>query len=201
MIGMRCMGLIGLAFTVWVALGSAKAAEPPDPVLGTRIAEGVVFQNRLWLRGTQAPREDRAGGLVSFELTGTARQVPFETGVIDLHKSGNQLWVLHRHAGNPRAFVLLARRGTQFEEVGRFNVDPPDTPLAIGDDRGSPLVLTRRGVFRIEGKGRWGVRSLLTELTSSAFDVQTHTATPLDGHVLYVGFNGGNGAAVSSEWT
>lgn len=30
-----------------------------------------------------------------------------------------------------------------------------------------------------------------TELGSSVFDVQTHTAAPLDGHVLYVGFNAG----------
>jgi hypothetical protein len=99
--GVRCTGLIGLAFTVLVALGSARAAEPPNPVLGNRIAEGLVFEKRLWLRGTQAPREERSGGLVSFEVTGTARQVHFETGVIDLHASGSQLWVLHRHAGNP----------------------------------------------------------------------------------------------------
>lgn len=186
--GVRCIGLICLAFALFVALESAKAAEPPDPVLGHWIAEGAVFKNRLWLRGTQVSRDERFGGLVSFDLTGNARRVHFETGVIDLHKSGGQLWVLHRHAGNPSEFVLLEWRGATFEEVGRLKVDPPDQPLAIGDDRGSPLVLTQRGVYRLEGKGRWRARALSPVLGSERV---SGTATPLDGHSLYVGFNAG----------
>ena len=75
-------------------------------MLGNRIAEGVVFKNCLWLRRTQALRGDRSGGLVSFELTGTARQVHFETGVIDMHKSESVVGAAPP-PGNPPALVLL----------------------------------------------------------------------------------------------
>jgi hypothetical protein len=57
----------------WVLLLDSSPQPFPqpntDPVLGERIAEGLVLDGRLWLRGTLAKNAfgDRSGGLVQAE--------------------------------------------------------------------------------------------------------------------------------------
>src|SRR5258707_15103532 len=51
-----------------------------DSILGERIAGGIVFEGKLWLRGIIGSRKDLAGGLISLGLADGSRQVHFERG-------------------------------------------------------------------------------------------------------------------------
>jgi len=85
-----------------------------DPVLGERIAGGLVFEGRLWLVGTMASNKDRSGGLISLALANESRQVHFERGVLDIQKFGHDLWVLRCPAPDRRDFVVSVWRNDRF---------------------------------------------------------------------------------------
>ena len=65
-----------------------------DPVLGERIAGGIVFEGKLWLWGVGGARKDFEGGLISLSLADGSRKVHFESGVLDIKKLGHDLCVL-----------------------------------------------------------------------------------------------------------
>src|ERR1700745_79235 len=119
---------------------SASNAEPQapdneapqgDPVLGERIASGVVFDGKLWLRGAILSRKDFSGGLVSLGLTDKSKQVQFERGVLDIQKAGHELWVLRQPSLGVREFVLSVWRNGQFQDLAKFSTPEKDEPLAL----------------------------------------------------------------------
>jgi len=92
-------------------------ADKGDPVLGERIAKGVVFEGRLWLRGTTVSWDDPTGGLISLGVADSSRQVHFDRGVLDIAKSADQLWVLRSVSIKGREVVVCVWRKGAFEDL------------------------------------------------------------------------------------
>lgn len=188
-------GLLALLI-VWVPVvgGSAQPRPQPqpksDPVLGERIAEGVVLDGRLWLRGTLGKNSlgDRSGGLVSFGTADQSRQVHFEKGVIALGKDGHDLWVLRQSSSNQRRFIVSVWRNRSFEDVGDFKSSDRDVPLALLNNSGIITVLTEETI-RVFSTGRgWSSVPLKGKLR---LGVQMAIASPAGGGSAYLGINKG----------
>lgn len=101
-----------------------------DPILGERIAGGIVFEGKLWLRGIVGSRKDFAGGLISLSLADGSRQVHFERGVIDIKKIGHDLCVMRWPSPVAHDVVLSAWRPDRFEDLARFSPSEKDELLA-----------------------------------------------------------------------
>lgn len=100
--------------------------EKGDSILGERIAKGVVLQGKLWLRGTMISRDDPTGGLVSLGVADASRQVYFNRGVLDIEKSGNELWVLRSISLKGRRLVVSVWRKGTFEDVAEYEAPSKD---------------------------------------------------------------------------
>jgi hypothetical protein len=188
-------GLLALLM-VWVPVvdGSAQPAQQPqpktDPVLGERIAEGVVLDGRLWLRGTLGKNSlgDRSGGLVSFGTADQSRRVHFEKGVIALVKDDHDLWVLRQSPSNKRGFIVSVWRNGSFEDVGDFKSSGRDVPLALLSNSGAVTVLTEETIRVFSPSRGWSSVPLKGKLR---LGVQTAIASPTVGGSAYVGINRG----------
>lgn len=182
---------IVVAIACWPNLkASAMTQAKSDPVLGERIAKGIVFKGRLWLRGTMATHKDPSGALVSVSLENQQRKVYFEQGVLDIEKFNGNLWVLRRVPTKHREFVVSAwRDGAIFDDVAKFELSEKDEPIAFLHAAGFPVVLSKRTVHALgPDTVPWRVTELKGELRSG---VQVSAASPEDGESAYVGFNVG----------
>ncbi len=158
-----------------------------DPVLGERIAEGVVVGERLWLRGTMVSPKDSSGGLVSLRLSDQSKQVHFDQGVLDIEKAGQDLWVLR--SSKARELVVSVWTGHGFDDLGRFTHPKADTPIALFKSGRNPAVLSSRAIRELSADTHaWRMTPLRGELRSG---VQITAASPGIGGSLYVGFNMG----------
>jgi hypothetical protein len=64
-------------------------------VLGQRIAEGVIIDETLWLRGAiLGSSTESGGGLITLDLADKTRRVRFERGVLDMELQNRELWLL-----------------------------------------------------------------------------------------------------------
>ena len=160
-----------------------------DPVLGERIAGGLVFEGRLWLVGTMASSKDRSGGLISLALANESRQVHFERGVLDIQKSGHDLWVLRRPAPDGRDFVVSAWRIDRFEELARFTTSEKDEPIALSNSANGLTVLSTQAIRILSGDKRGWLQVKLQGKLRGGF--QETSASPINGNSIYVGFNTG----------
>jgi|SRR5271163_1981821 len=102
---------------------SPPPQRPPggEPVIGERIAKGIAFDGKLWIRGTMPTPSDASGGLVSFRITDNTRSVHFEGGVLDIAKSDHDLWILRKGKEEHR-FVVAQLRGNRFEDLAEFQL-------------------------------------------------------------------------------
>src|SRR6267378_3574645 len=91
-----------------------------DPVLGERIAGGVVFEGKLWLRGIIGSRKDFSGGLISLSLADDSRQVHFERGVLDMEVFGHDLWVMRWPSLGAREVVVSIWSKGAHEDLPKF---------------------------------------------------------------------------------
>jgi hypothetical protein len=169
---------------------SLGAGRPPggDPVLGERIAKGVVFDGRLWLRGTMSSRNDASGALVSFEIDNNSRKVHFENGVFDIVRSNHDLWILRR--GSEQNHITISHwHNLTFEDITEFESSEKDDPIALLVSNGTILVLCPHRIreFALESKN-WRVVELRGKLRGG---VQVSAAAPDAGNSIYVGFDVG----------
>jgi hypothetical protein len=168
---------------------SRKQQEQGDPVLGHRIAKGLVFEGRLWLRGADVSRKGGPGGLISLSLPDGSRAVHFQRGVIDIEKSGHDLWVLQQVAPNVREFVVSVWRNGAFEDLARFSSSHRDDPIVLLDIADSPAVLSHDALRILSGEHRdWHVIAFKGQLR---WGVQVSVAWPKSGKNIYVGVNRG----------
>jgi hypothetical protein len=160
-----------------------------DPVLGERIAGGVVFEGRLWLLGTMTSSKDVSGGLVSLALADDSRRVHFERGVIDIRKSGRDLWVLRHPSPDKQDFVVSVWKNGAFEELARFASSEKDVPFALSNSANGLTVLSTRAIRIFSAGQRTWVRIKLKGRLRGGF--QDSIASPTSGRKIYVGFNTG----------
>ena len=153
-----------------------------DPILGERIAGGIVFEGKLWLRGI-------GGGLISLSLADGSRRVHFERGVIDIKKVGHDLCILRWPSPGPRDVVLSAWRQDRFEDLARFSPSKKDEPLALVNSGSDSVVLSVHAIriFSAE-KHAWRQVRLKGKLRGG---FQQTADSPTSGDRVYVGFNTG----------
>jgi|SRR5882672_1447256 len=166
-----------------------KQQDQGDPVLGHRIAKGIVSDGKLWLRGTEASQKGGSGGLISLSLANNSRTVHFQRGVLDIEKSGHDLWVLRQPSADLREFIVSVWRNRTFTDLARFTTSDKDEPTVLLDRAGSPTVLSR-GALRVlsEDHQDWRLIELKGELR---WGVQVSVASPKSGKNIYVGTNRG----------
>jgi len=165
------------------------SGRPPggDPLVGERIAKGVAFDGRLWIRGTMPTPRDASGGLLSLGIKDNARQVHFDRGVMDIARSDRDLWILRRGSEAHR-FTVSAWKQNRFEDLAEFQLSAQDAPLALLDDAGSPVVLSAQTIRHLAADRTWHVVELKGKLRSG---VQVSAASPQSGGSVYIGFDVG----------
>jgi hypothetical protein len=178
-----------LSIVAFCAVVSLTSLPQGDSSPGFPIAKGVVFENRLWLRGSDPSSKGGAGSLLSLSLADGSRTMHFEHGVMDIERSEHSLWILQRPSLRAREFVVSSWNLGTFQESARFKSSDKDEPLVLLISGGKPAVLSRVSfrtwladshdwrVIKLKGKVRWGV--------------QFNAALSKTGESLYVGINGG----------
>ncbi|HEU5407021.1 MAG TPA: hypothetical protein VFU48_04605, partial [Nitrospira sp.] len=192
----RIRGVFFALLVVWLLVLDGNPQPIPqlkpktDPVLGERIAEGVVLDGRLWLRGTLGKNAlgDRSGGLVSFGIADQSRSVHFEKGVIALAKDGHNLWVLRQSSSNKHTFIVALWKSGRFEDVGEFKSPSKDLPLALLSNSGVVTVLTNETIRTLSPGHAWKSVPLKGKFR---LGVQMAVASPTIGGNAYVGINRG----------
>ena len=170
-----------------LALGSAPQStdtQKPqgDPVLGERIAGGIVFDGELWLRGV-------SGGLVSLNLSNDSRQVHFASGVLDMKRVGHDLLLMRRPAPNTREVVLSIWREGRFDDFARSSTSAKDGLIALLSGTNGPTILSTRTIRVFSpDKQEWRQIKLKRKLRGG---FQETAASPLSSNSIYVGFNTG----------
>jgi hypothetical protein len=166
-----------------------KQREQGDPILGHRIAKGIVLDGKLWLRGTEVSRKGGPGGLISLDLADDSRAAHFQRGVVDIEKSGHDPWVLRQVAPGVREFVVSILRSGAFEDLGRFKSTDKDEPIVLLNSVGSPSVLSHDALRVLsEAHHDWQLIALKGQLR---WGVQVSVASPRSGKSIYVGVNRG----------
>jgi|HubBroStandDraft_6_1064221.scaffolds.fasta_scaffold194350_1 hypothetical protein len=159
-----------------------------DPVLGDRIAEGVVFAARLWLRGTVVRSGDASGALVSVSLADLSRRDDFDSGVLGMKTIGGDLWVLRQPPSSKMEWILSVLRNEAFEDRAHFVSQDIDLPIALFNSGGTPAVLSHTSIRTLSEDGRWSSVRLEGQLRRG---VQIQVASPVNGNSAYVGINMG----------
>jgi hypothetical protein len=174
-----------LSLPFWAATQSPDSDKPKgDSVLGERIAGGVVFEGKLWLRGTNG-----SGGLVSLDLADDSRQVHFERGVLDFKKIGHDLCVVRWPTSDNREVVLSVWKKDRFEDLAKFSFSKQDYPIALVNSANSPVILSLASIRSLSAdKHEWYEIKLKGKLRGG---YQETAGTPLAGNSVYLGFNNG----------
>lgn len=160
-----------------------------DPVLGERIAGGIVFEGKLWLWGLGGARKDFVGGLISLGLADGSRQVHFEGGVLDVKKVGHDLCVMRWPSPEARNVLLSVWRKERFEDLVTFPSSEKDQPIALVNSAGSPLVLSVKSIRTFSGAKHELRQIKLKGKLRGGF--QQTADSPSSGDSVYVGFNTG----------
>jgi hypothetical protein len=162
---------------------------PGDPVLGHRIARGIVFDGKLWLCGAELPG-DWYGGLVSLSLSDNSRKVYFQHGVIDIIKIGTDLWALRRTMPNAREYIVSVLRSGAFEDRARFTSGNPRLLLLNRSGRLAEISARELRVLS-EHDDKWGVVQLKHDPSWPRFwdrqAARISAALPKSGNDIYVG--------------
>ncbi len=188
--------LCSVLFLLPLQASSHNSAGPPkpkpsasDPVLGDRIVAGLVFGDKLWLRGTMISRDDPTGGLVSLSLADNSQEVHFDRGVLSLHVCGDELWVLRSLSLHGREVALSVLRNNTFQDLAKFEAPIEDDPVALLGSSGVPVVLSAEDIRRFSPDTKsWQITKLSGKLRSG---VQISLATTGRGDATYIGINSG----------
>ena len=122
-------------------------------------------------------------------ISGSSRQVHFDRGVLDIAKSGSELWVLRSAWKMGREVAVSLWRKEGFEDLAWFEAPINDDPVALLNDAETPIVLSRRAIRAFSaGEHKFTAIELKGELRSG---VQISTGIPAGGDSVYVGFNAG----------
>jgi hypothetical protein len=169
---------------------SPETGQPEgDPVLGERIAGGVAFDGRLWLRGLQGSVKGSSGGLVSLSLSDDSRNVRFEQGVLDIERLDSDLWIIRCAKPHASEVVLSVWKKGRFEDRATFSLSRKEQPLRLVNSTSGPAVLSTRAIRIFStGKHAWHVTRLIGVLRGG---FQYTTALPLSRAAAYIGFNSG----------
>jgi hypothetical protein len=168
---------------------SSRKGDQGDPVLGHRIAKGIVSDGRLWLRGTEVSRKGGPGGLVSLNLTDNSRTVYFQRGVVDIEKSGHDLWVLRQSSAELREYIVSVWKNGAFSDLAHFTSPGKDEPVVLLNIGASPAVLSRGTLSLLSGDhSDWRTIRLKGELR---WGVQMSVASPKIAKAIYFGINRG----------
>jgi hypothetical protein len=160
-----------------------------DPVLGERIAGGVAFDGRLWLRGLQGSIKRPSGGLVSLSLSDDSRVVHFEQGVLDIEKLDGDLWIMRCPKPQANEVVLSIWKKGRFEDRATFSLSRKEQALALVNGTSGPAVLSTRAIRILStDKRAWHVTRLKGVLRGG---FQYTAALPLSRDSVYIGFNSG----------
>lgn len=183
------------ALFLLLAFRSAAIAQFPQadrvaPLFDGRIAKGLAVEEKLWLRGSlgKNPAGDGSGGLASISLKDQSSHVYFEKGVLDIAKSGSDLWILRRLAQQGREFVVSVWKADHFDDLGQFTSSEKDVPMALFIDQGSPGVLSQQTIRQLSPDHTWRSMNLKGILRRG---VQESIAAPDTGGSLFVGVNRG----------
>ena len=173
--------------------GSKSDVPEGDPVLGYRIAEGVVFDDKLWLRGGSGIYPESTGGLVSFQLSDWSRAVAFKSDVIDIERSSDALWVLHRLPGSRYAHTITQFKNGAPQEIAKFSGSRIDQPIALLINDDSPIIVSQSSVRTWRPTTRtWRVTNVRGRLQSATgFAVNSSVGMPTSGRTIYVGYDAG----------
>jgi len=174
----------------WAATQSPDSDKPKgDSVPGERIAGGVVFEGKLWLRGATLSQNSGSAGLVSLDLADNSRQVHFERGVLDIKKIGHDLCVVRWPTLDTREVVLSVWKKDRFEDLAKFSSSEQDYPIALVNSAHSPVILSLASIRSLSAdKHEWYKIKLKGKLRGG---YQETAGTPLAGDSVYLGFNNG----------
>ena len=169
---------------------SPETGQPKaDAVLGERIAGGVAFDGRLWLRGLQGSVKGSSGSLVSLSLSDDSRNVHFEQGVLDIEKLDSDLWVMRCPKPHASEVVLSVWKKGRFEDRATFSLSRKEQPLALLNSTSGPAVLSTRAIRILSTyKHGWHMTRLKGVLRGG---FQYTAALPLSRDAVYIGFNSG----------
>lgn len=176
--------LLSLSVPLLQAAPQSPDSQPPkgDAALGERIAGGIVFEGKLWLRGV-------AGGLVSINLTNDSRQEHFQQGVRDIKRLGDVLWVIRCPSPDTHEGILSVWRKDRFEDIAKYTFPDKDGPVALVGSASGPVVLSIQSIHIFStDKKEWRKLRLKGKLRGS---FQRTAGSPQNGNGVYVGFNTG----------
>lgn len=159
-------------------------AQSGDALSSGHIAEAVVFQGKLFLRG--ALESPQTGALVSIDLATGARTTYFDRGVIDIDMTDGNLWVLRQSTEEARNFTILNWVDTNFAIFVTTGAGVPQ-PLAMIAAPRKIVLLTPVSVHTFDTSlKRWAGVKLRGGLRyAPTFTV----AMPKHDNVLYFGAN------------
>lgn len=179
--------LLGAQASAQDAAGDAASAEDaanPDRVLGDRIAEGLVADGRLWVRGLKRGMEP--GGLVAIDMASGARRVVAQDGVIDMAKRDGRLWLL-RQGERPNQAEAAQWLDGRFQALPHLTAPFGAGILALLVGRDGPVILTSRAVISWSPTARkWITTRLKGRLRADAVNVTTMPAAAND---IYIGLD------------
>jgi hypothetical protein len=181
--------LVKLIVTALVLEAHPQAGSEPkgDPVLEERIAGGVAFDGRLWLRGAIVEgTSGKSGGLVSFGIAEESRRAHYEQGVFDVIKHNHDLWVLRQSPKDKSKVIVSVWRNRTFEDV-KGSAFPRSFPLALLSS-GQGIIILAGDTVRVFSSDKWSSIPLKGKLR---LGVQSGIASPIAGGSIYVGTNMG----------
>ena len=157
-----------------------KHVREGDPVIGHRIAKGVVASGRLWLRGVELSRKGGAGGLISLNVTDDSRAVHFERGVLDMEKSGANFRILRQISADRRDYVVSEWENGAFADLAALATPDNDEPIILLEIAGNIAVLSQSALHVLSAdRAKWSAVRLGSELR---FGVQASVAPPRSGY-------------------
>jgi hypothetical protein len=172
----------------FAALGfGAATAQSGDPLLGNRIAEGVVADGQLWLRGALGDPQP-SGALVSLNLASGARTAQFDRGVIDIDVADGTLWVLREATEAARDFTVFTWKDGAFQPLTNMGNGIPH-PIAMFAGNHKVVVLTPVSIHIFDTSlRRWqGIRLKSPLRYGATFSAAMTT----NGSAVYFGANNG----------
>ena len=171
--------------TILAALFIGPAlAQSADPLAGGKIAEAIVYQGKLFLRG--ALENPQTGALVSIDLGTGARTVLFDRGVIDIDAGDGNLWVVKQATEAARNFNILQWNNGAFEGFGNTSAGVPQ-PIAITENSRNIVLVTPVSLHTFDKSlKRWGAVKLKGSLR---YGVTFNVAMTKSGDAIYFGAN------------
>jgi hypothetical protein len=159
-----------------------------DVSLGQVVADGAVFQKKLWLVGS-------SGSLVFIDPANATRRTVFSDNTVAVAEADGALWVLRKVSGvhevgqrcpERNYFVTRFMNDAQFDS-GPFDVSASDCLVTFIADSDAPVVLFNSAIRRLDvDSGTWTSLKLAGDLRGAGERVATALVR---GRLLYLGLD------------